>query len=286
MNKRITGLAAAVCLLLTACTDISQRTLPTERETELIIPAESSSEATSAPADAETEASDTAEAADEAADEAASEVGSSVSIEEQYSSYTFSEEDEAYLDTCLFVGDSICGGLSHYGILPADHVISKGSVAARNIFDFKFGIGDSETDVLTAILNQKQDHIIFSMGMNDVNMTDTETYVANYFNLLTMVAAYCPDSELIVLSITPILTDSDFSANEKIDSYNAAIKDAIEKDGKPNWKYIDISPELKNSAGGLKSSYESGDGIHLAQAAYYAYLWQIVQERKTEAVLE
>lgn len=282
MNKRITGLAAAVCLLLTACTDISQRTLPTERETELIIPAESSSEATSAPADEETEASDTAEAADEAA----SEVGSSVSIEEQYSSYTFSEEDEAYLDTCLFVGDSICGGLSHYGILPADHVISKGSVAARNIFDFKFGIGDSETDVLTAILNQKQDHIIFSMGMNDVNMTDTETYVANYFNLLTMVAAYCPDSELIVLSITPILADSEFSANEKIDSYNAAIKDAIEKEGKPNWKYIDISPELKNSAGGLKSSYESGDGIHLAQAAYYAYLWQIVQERKTEAVLE
>lgn len=282
MNKRIIGLAAAVCLLLTACTDISQRTLPTERETELIIPAESSSEATSAPADAETEASDTAETADEAA----SEVGSGVSIEEQYSSYTFSEEDEAYLDTCLFVGDSICGGLSHYGILPADHVISKGSVAARNIFDFKFGIGDSETDVLTAILNQKQDHIIFSMGMNDVNMTDAETYVANYFNLLTMVAAYCPDSELIVLSITPILADSDFSANEKIDSYNAAIKDAIEKDGKPNWKYIDISPELKNSAGGLKSSYESGDGIHLAQAAYYAYLWQIVQERKTEAVLE
>lgn len=281
MNKRIIGLAAAVCLLLTACTDISQRTLPTERETELIIPAESSSEATSAPADAETEASDTAAAADEAA----SEVGG-VSIEEQYSSYTFSEEDEAYLDTCLFVGDSICGGLSHYGILPADHVISKGSVAARNIFDFKFGIGDSETDVLTAILNQKQDHIIFSMGMNDVNMTDAETYVANYFNLLTMVAAYCPDSELIVLSITPILADSDFSANEKIDSYNAAIKDAIEKDGKPNWKYIDISPELKNSAGGLKSSYESGDGIHLAQAAYYAYLWQIVQERKTEAVLE
>lgn len=282
MNKRIIGLAAAVCLLLTACTDISQRTLPTERETELIIPSESSSEATSAPADAETEASDTAETADETA----SEVGSGVSIEEQYSSYTFSEEDEAYLDTCLFVGDSICGGLSHYGILPADHVISKGSVAARNIFDFKFGIGDSETDVLTAILNQKQDHIIFSMGMNDVNMTDTETYVANYFNLLTMVAAYCPDSELIVLSITPILADSDFSANEKIDSYNAAIKDAIEKDGKPNWKYIDISPELKNSAGGLKSSYESGDGIHLAQAAYYAYLWQIVQERKTEAVLE
>lgn len=282
MNKRIIGLAAAVCLLLTACTDISQRTLPTERETELIIPAESSSEATSASADAETEASDTAEAADETA----SEVGSGVSIEEQYSSYTFSEEDEAYLDTCLFVGDSICGGLSHYGILPADHVISKGSVAARNIFDFKFGIGDSETDVLTAILNQKQDHIIFSMGMNDVNMTDAETYVANYFNLLTMVAAYCPDSELIVLSITPILADSDFSANEKIDSYNAAIKDAIEKDGKPNWKYIDISPELKNSAGGLKSSYESGDGIHLAQAAYYAYLWQIVQERKTEAVLE
>lgn len=282
MNKRIIGLAAAVCLLLTACTDISQRTLPTERETELIIPAESSSEATSAPADAETEASDTAAAADETA----SEVGGGVSIEEQYSSYTFSEEDEAYLDTCLFVGDSICGGLSHYGILPADHVISKGSVAARNIFDFKFGIGDSETDVLTAILNQKQDHIIFSMGMNDVNMTDAETYVANYFNLLTMVAAYCPDSELIVLSITPILADSDFSANEKIDSYNAAIKDAIEKDGKPNWKYIDISPELKNSAGGLKSSYESGDGIHLAQAAYYAYLWQIVQERKTEAVLE
>lgn len=267
MKKKLIAAAMAACLLFTACTDISQRTLPPQHETELIVPEETeAAPVTTAPEQTETEETTTSEKPQ-------------ISIEEQYSSYTFSEEDEAFLDSCLFVGDSICGGLSHYGILPSDHVISKGSVGARNIFDFTFGIGDAETDILTAILNKKQANIIFSMGMNDVNMTTTEEYVANYFNLLTMVAAYCPDSNLIVLSITPVLADSNFTTNENIDAYNAAIKEAIEKDGKPNWKYVDVSAELKNSANGLKSSYESGDGIHLAQAAYYAYLWQIVQSR-------
>lgn len=287
MLKRITAavLAAAMTLSLVSCTNVSERSFTEATQSAAPVSAQTTvttaKTVTTKAVTTTTKVTTTTTAEETTIGLSSEQVAATEPIEEHYYSYTFTEAEEAYLDTCLFVGDSICGGLSYYGVLPASNVASKGSVAARNIFDFKFGVGDEKTDVLTAIVNKIQPNIIFSMGMNDVNMTTKEQYVENYFNLLNKVAAYCPDSTLIVLSITPVIAGSKFTTNTRIDEFNAAMKEAIEKDGKPNWKYVDVTPELKNSANGLKSYYEAGDGIHLAQAAYYAYLWQIVKARKT-----
>ena len=190
--------------------------------------------------------------------------------------YALTDSDRKFLDGCVFVGDSICSGLRVYKILPANHVLAKGSVGVRNIYTFKFTVGKYETDVLTAIKSQNPKRVIFSMGMNDINMTTAKQYCSNYQNLLTDVQKALPSAQLYVASITPIAADSTFSTNTKIDTYNATLQSFLSK--YPGWTYVDVTKEMKNQWNGLKSEFSGGDGIHLSPAAYQAYLWQICQQ--------
>lgn len=196
---------------------------------------------------------------------------------ETYSTYTFSGEDEEFIGRLVFVGDSICMGLSSYGILPLSQVIAQGSVAARNIMDYKFKHdgADGEFDVLTALVNAASNYIVLSMGMNDLNITDEDIFCENYTKLISMIKTYCPDSEIIVLSITPVCGYSEFTDNTIIDRYNSALKTTVGELNDKSVYYLDIGPELKNSAGELKNKYTSGDGLHFTETAYYAILRQI-----------
>lgn len=193
-------------------------------------------------------------------------------VEEIYSDFEFSEEDYAFLGECVFVGDSICSGLAHYEIIPYNNVVAQGNVAARNIFDFTFTVDGAELSLVSALVNAKPKYIVFSMGINDVNITTEEEFAENYRELLQMTEGFVPDAKLIVLSITPIDASSDFTLNENIDRFNSALAKMIKENEK--WTYVDVSPELKNDLNALKSAYSSGDGIHLSPDAYYAMLYQ------------
>ncbi len=192
---------------------------------------------------------------------------------EEYNTFTLTDDDNDLLSRCVFVGDSICSGLKVYDILPAENVVAQGNIAARNIFDFTFIVDGGEQSLLSALVALKPEYIVFSMGMNDVNITSQDEFVQNYTDLLTMTESFLPDAKLIVLSITPIDRSSSFTANENIDSFNERLSQALAENEK--WLYVDVTAELKNSANALKTNYSSGDGIHLAPDAYYAILSQL-----------
>ncbi len=188
--------------------------------------------------------------------------------------YTLTDDDKAFLSNCVFVGDSICSGLSVYKVLPKSNVVAKGCVAARSIFDYKFSVGGSNLGVVAALKALKPKYVIFSMGMNDVNMTSAQKYCENYKTLLTKVQDALPDAKLVVASITPITTTSTFCTNSRIDTFNSTIKSYL-AENYPAWGYVDISTLLKNQYNGLISNYTSGDGIHLAPKAYTVILYQV-----------
>lgn len=266
MLKKITAIIlAAVVLSLSGCVDISARKLP-ERPVMA-----STAEPVDIPDDpiivsvATTTAPDT---------EGTTPVHSSdTDIEEFYSDFDFTEEDYEFLNSCVFVGDSICSGLGHYGIIPMERVIAQGNIAARNIFDFTFTVDGSEMALITALVNADPEYIVFSMGINDVNITTEQEFADNYKEILTMAEGFMPDTKLVVLSVTPIDASSTFTTNENIDSFNAALKKMTEENER--WIYADITGELKNSENALKTNYSSGDGIHLSPDAYYALLYQL-----------
>ena len=191
--------------------------------------------------------------------------------------YKFSPEYEQFIDKLTFVGDSICYGLEVYDYLPPDRVLAFGSVAARNIFDFTFDVNDVEYSITDAVQLVKPEIIIFSMGMNDINLTTPEQYCENYTDLLDKVHAVVPDAKLYVASITPLSAESDFNNNETIDNFNSTIKEYLANSGK-GYGYVDISSYLKNEWNSLAYEYTGGDGIHLQSSAYSAILYQICEQ--------
>ena len=278
MLKKITAvILSAAVLMLSGCVDISSRTLPPRpvmaSTTEPVdIPDEPiiiSVATTTAPLTEET----TPSAAD-----------SEHTTEEFYSEFEFTDEDYSFLDGCVFVGDSICSGLGHYGIIPMDRVIAQGNIAARNIFDFTFSVDGGEMTLITALVNAKPEYIVFSMGINDVNITSEQEFAENYKEILTMTEGFLPEAKLIVLSITPIDSESTFTTNEHIDGFNYALKNMAEESER--WIYVDVTGELKNSDNALKSDYSSGDGIHLSPDAYYATLYQLCRSQLGDTTTE
>ncbi len=190
----------------------------------------------------------------------------------------FSDAYNAFLQDTVFVGDSICSGLRVYHILPDDNCVAKGCVGARNIFDYTFPVRGNEFYVRYALTVLKPKYIVFSMGMNDVNMTSPDTFCENYELLLEAVHELLPDTKLFIASVTPVTNETDFTSNAKIDALNAALRNA---DWGVNCKYVDISSMLKSwntDEPALNSGYDGGDGIHLAPEAYRVILRAVCEQ--------
>ena len=189
--------------------------------------------------------------------------------------YGLTAEDYAFLHDTVFVGDSICSGLRVYGILPNDNVVAKGCVGARNIFEYTFDCRGNEFGVAYVLTVLKPRYIVFSMGMNDVNMTTPEVYCKNYDFLLKTIRSVMPDSVFFVASVTPITADTTFSTNEKIDTLNQTIREHLYG---TSTGFVDVASGLKTWNGALNPKYNGGDGVHLAPEAYYVYLNQICDQ--------
>ena len=175
------------------------------------------------------------------------------------------DEEEAFAKT-VFVGDSICSGFRIYDVTPPNNNLAVGNVGARSIFDYTFKVDNEEYDLITALKLVAPTFVVFSMGMNDINMTSEQDYCDNYDGIIEKVREALPDAKLFVASITPTRNTQSFR-NERIDLFNSTIKDHLSGTG---YYYIDINSALSDPAtGSLVASYDGGDGIHLAPAAYH-----------------
>lgn len=191
-----------------------------------------------------------------------------------YGGYSFDNDELVQLSDCAFVGDSICSGLFVYDVLPKDMVVATGNVGIRSLREYTFDIGGGTYTALEALKVIDPKYVIFSMGMNDINMTSEETYCQNYLSFLADTQAELPSAKLYVASITPIDAGSNFASNEKIDRYNAAAKAAVEQAG---YGFIDVTTHLRNDTGGLNPDCGGGDGIHVNKLGYYSMLTDVAK---------
>ena len=188
---------------------------------------------------------------------------------EDYSSYEFSPQQEGFISSCLFMGDSICSGFGVYGFVPDCY--AKAGVAARNILEFTFDYDGYQVGPLTTLVNSGSKNLVFLMGTNDVNMVSPQEYADFYDNFLSKVESSCPDVAIFVVSVPPVTADSNFCYNSQLDDLNRALQTMIENSS-PTRHYIDAATLLKDEYGALRETYSAGDGIHLSRSAYYALL--------------
>ena len=269
--KRILPAAGAVLTVLTAVSALTGCGLLTEISVPAADPSQTSFSLTSATETTTTEATTTTTT------ESTTVTTTTTVTAVKPVARTLTDADKAFLKDYVFVGDSICFGLGSYGILPKEQVVAKASVAARSIFDYTFTVGGQERNAVEALAYLQPKNVIFSMGMNDVNMTSKEKYCENYADLLAKAQEAVPDAKLYVASITPLTASTKFCKNSRIDEFNAAIKQYLAENA-PYWGYVDIATVLKGDDNNMLKKYTSGDGIHISPAAYNALLGSLCDQ--------
>lgn len=188
---------------------------------------------------------------------------------------SLSEGQREFLDSCLFIGDSVCSGLGVYNI--AKNCMAKGGVAARNIEEFTFDSGGVQVSPYTAIVNSGCKNLVFMMGINDVNIETAEDYVNYYDSFLSRIEALTTGTSIYILSITPVTYDSTFCYNYQIEEFNAKLKDMTDNSSKAR-KYIDVTVALKDINGNLKPEFASDTTVHLKETAYYSIVSEFCRQ--------
>lgn len=201
---------------------------------------------------------------------------------DEYAAYSLTKAERAFTKDSIFVGDSICRGFAEYKVVRQNNVFARGSLAARSFFDYTMYYGDEEIDFETVLARTQPKYIFFSMGMNDINLTDEATFCENY-RVLVELALEKSDAEIFVCAITPV--NCDFSSSYYIDCYNLALEQYLAENYPERVHFVDFAKHLKDSEGNLKDCFNGGDGIHLSPYSYYVALWEMHRTMKAEGIL-
>lgn len=185
----------------------------------------------------------------------------------------FTPQQQEFINSCLFMGDSICLGFGVYGLV--NNCTAKAGAAARNIEEFTFDSGGSQVSPYTAIVNSNCKNLVFLMGINDVNMENAKDYIEYYNSFLTRVEALAAGTNIYILSVTPVTASSTFCYNYQIDEFNEALRTMTETSSR---RYVDVSTALKDELGNLRTEYASDNSVHLTKEAYYQILAALCRE--------
>lgn len=190
--------------------------------------------------------------------------------------YTITDAMYKYFDQFALVGDSVCSGFASAGYFKQENNLARPSIAAWNIHQFLITSGNLSTDVLVHLYNKQPKYVLFSMGLNDVNLTTKEQFVENYMQLLYQCKQASPNSEFIIMAVTPVR--SKFCKNEKIDEYNAALANAVKYSYCKHYHFVDPTGLLKGNDNKLKEKYAFEDGTHLEMSGMKVCLWYMYNQ--------
>lgn len=188
-----------------------------------------------------------------------------------------------YIENTVFIGDSRTYGFITYRFIKQENVfaeIGQSHKGARFEHFIDLGTGSLLT-VAQAVGIKKPERMIVSYGINGIAYTGPQTFMNEYEALIDDLRAASPDSLIIIQSILPVSSyyqtyiDSRLT-NEKIDSYNALLKQLAEE---KDCRYLDTSGVLKDGGNCLSSEYDSGDGLHFNSRVYEVLLQYLDQHR-------
>ncbi len=177
-----------------------------------------------------------------------------------------------FTDDMVFAGDSICRGFGANKIVDSSRVMARGNVATWSFFDYEMYREGSGLDFSTALKQSDPKYVLLLMGMNDVNMIESDQFCENYKNIIDTALDSC-EADIFVCAITPV--NSRFASNERISSYNNSLKEMIGNNYPEKVHFIDFAKYLKDSSGNLRNDCDSGDGVHLSYYSYYIALWEL-----------
>ncbi len=160
----------------------------------------------------------------------------------------------------FFLGDSLTQGL------PVSSVIQNA---------VNYGIGTDDTGGLIKRIQQYESlhsarALVIAIGVNDLLIRDDDELMANYNQLLDSL----PDGPIVMCALMlpiqeSIRTEWHGRSSMRIRAVNARMAESCRE---RSYEVIDATDILSDDNGELQSHLHEGDGLHLSQAGYAAWI--------------
>ena len=182
---------------------------------------------------------------------------------------------ETYLNSCMFIGDSIMTGFSVYKVAPAENVFADVGLRIDKINEstVKNSRFEEPVKVMTAIEEIRPENVYILLGTNGIAWYSNDKTLECYGEFIDAVKTKLPDSHIYIISLTPVGTMAENKEegkilNSEIDQFNARL---LELANQKNVHYLDVNSELKDSTGKLPDDV-TRDGIHFTLDVYKKFI--------------
>lgn len=170
--------------------------------------------------------------------------------------------EAASLDNSIvFLGDSLTEGLEIYGFFPEAVIKGVNSLNTISAREQVYGISALHPEKLFILL-----------GINDLWEGDSiEDFIQRYRGLIEEFKLQTPETRIYIESLMPVsvvaVERNHQISNPKIDKANMELRALAEE---LNVNYIDVSSQLKDDNGNMKSEY-TNDGVHIIDVYYHIW---------------
>ncbi len=179
-----------------------------------------------------------------------------------------------YLDSCVFIGDSLTYGLSSYGIVSSSNVYASVSMSIAKIETEEIETQFGTMTVLDALEESQPENIYVMLGTNGAAWLSVDDMYDYYISFLKKVKSTCSDSEIYIISVPPVTSDKETSVespilNSDLDSLNELL---LSYANDKSIHYLDVNSYLKDGGSSLPTSYAENDGVHLKYSTYELFI--------------
>lgn len=179
-----------------------------------------------------------------------------------------------YLDSCVFIGDSITYGLSSYGLVSSSSVYASVSMSIAKVETEEIETQYGTMTVIEALKESEPENIYVMLGTNGAAWLSVDEMYDYFTAFMKKLRNACSNSEIYIISVPPVTSDKETSVeapilNSDLDSFNELL---LEYANTNSLHYIDINSYLKDGGSSLPSSYAENDGVHLKYSTYELFI--------------
>lgn len=179
-------------------------------------------------------------------------------------------KDESYLDSCVFIGDSLTYGLRSHEVLPPPQVLASVSMSIFNADTEKIDTSSGSKTALEALSEAAPENVYLLFSASSVAYSTPDEIYKSYSQFVNKLRIAVPNAQVYVISTPPVTENKENSVttpvkNADIDSLNEKLLKYCD-DNSVN--YLDLNAALKNDRGMLNSDCAENDGLHFKRSTY------------------
>lgn len=182
----------------------------------------------------------------------------------------------SFFDDAVFVGDSVTLKLSYYaanGSLGGAKFLVRGSYGMGHAANgtMLLTYQGSEYSIEDAVLATGAQKLFIMLGMNDIALYGIDKTIENWGTVVGRIRAKNPNVQIYIQSMTPVWTGGEKGSlnNTNADAFNVRLQAFAQSN---NCTYIDVASYMKDSTGGLATSYCSDSFVHVTDAGAAAWV--------------